>query len=132
MEYYPDFPDEEEEQGGLVRLSRVRYQLVDGQPDAMGWSVADVEGIKFGYVSDLLADANTGQIIFAAVKGSNTGRTALVPVEGMYFDISDCLLVVPAREPDVRGCPDFTDDVIDVMPFVDYWLKLANAQSSGF
>jgi len=126
MEYYPDFFDEEEEQIGLVRLSRVTYTLADGQPDAMGWQVADVEGVIVGKVSDLLADASTGQIVFVAVRSEDTGKTALVPVEGLYLDIAHDLLIVPARESDIRGCPDFTDDVVDVMPFVEYWLRMAS------
>ena len=127
MGYYPDFFDEDEEQIGLVRLSRVTYQLADGQPDAMGWQVADIEGVIFGTVADMLADSGTGQIVFVAVKSEDTERTALVPVEGMYLDIAHDLLIVPARESDVRNSPNFTEDVIDVMPFVDYWVALARA-----
>lgn len=125
MEYYPDFYDEEEEQIGLVRLSRVTYKLADGQPDAMGWKVADIEGVIFGSVSDLLADAGSGQIVFVAVTAYDSGRTALIPVEGMYLDMSHDLLIVPAHEEDIRGCPDFNDEIVDVMPFVDYWVKVA-------
>jgi hypothetical protein len=125
MAYYPDFRDEEEEQIGLVRLSRVTYQLADGQPDAMGWQVADVEGVIFGTVSDMLADAGTGQIVFVAVRTEDSGRIALVPVEGMYLDIAHDLLIVPARASDVVNGPEFTEEVVDVMPFVDYWVSLA-------
>jgi len=125
MEYYPDFRDEDEDQIGLVRLSRVTYQLADGQPDAMGWQVADIEGVIFGNVSDMLADAGTGQIVFVAVRAEDSGKIALVPVEGMYLDIAHDLLIVPARESDVVNSPEFTDEVVDVMPFVDYWVGLA-------
>jgi len=125
MSYYPDFRDEEEEQIGLVRLSRVTYQLADGQPDAMGWQVADVEGVIFGTVADMLADAGTGQIVFVAVRTEETGKVALVPVEGMYLDTAHNLIIVPARESDVVNSPEFTDEVVDVMPFVEYWLSLA-------
>lgn len=125
MAYYPDFQDEEEEQIGLVRLSRVTYQLADGQPDAMGWRVADVEGVIFGSVADMLADAGTGQIVFVAVRSEETGKVALVPVEGMYLDTAHNLIIVPARESDVVNGPEFTDEVVDVMPFVEYWLNLA-------
>jgi len=125
MGYYPDFHDEEEEQIGLVRLSRVTYQLADGQPDAMGWQVADIEGVIFGTVSDMLADAGTGQIVFVAVRTEESGRIALVPVEGMYLDIAHDLLIVPARENEVVNSPEFTEDVVDVMPYVDYWVSLA-------
>lgn len=126
MDYYPDFPEDQEDEGGLVRLSRVTYQLTDGQPDAMGWNVADIEGVKFGTVSDLLADAMSGQIIFAAVTNTRSGRTALIPVEGMYLDVAQNLLIIPARESDINSSPDFTDEVVDVMPFVEYWLRLAS------
>lgn len=125
MAYYPDFRDEEEEQIGLVRLSRVTYQLAEGQPDAMGWQVADIEGVIFGTVADMLADASTGQIVFVAVRTEETGKVALVPVEGMYLDTAHNLIIVPARESDVTNCPEFTDEVVDVMPFVEYWLNLA-------
>ncbi len=125
-EYYPDFPEEEEE-GGLVRLSRVRYELAEGQPDAMGWRVMDSEGIEFGTVSDLLADSFTGQIIFAAVTSDDTGRTALIPVEGARLDTVRRLLLIPVRESMMRACPDFTDDVVDLMPYVEYWMTRAAA-----
>jgi hypothetical protein len=125
MEYYPSFPDEEDEQVGLVRLSRVTYQLADGQPDAMGWQVADIEGVIIGKVADMLADAATGQIVFVAINTEDTGKTALVPVEGMYLDMAHDLLIVPAHEHEVRNCPNFTEEVVDVMPFVEYWVRLA-------
>ena len=124
MDYEPDFHDEEDE-GGLVRLSRVRYQLQDGQPDAMGWRVADIEGVEFGTVTDLLADAITGQIMFAAVTSMGSGKTALIPVEGMYLDLHEEQLVIPVSQSDVHRSPDFCDDTVDVMPYVDYWLRLA-------
>jgi hypothetical protein len=127
MEYYPDFAEEEEEHGGLVRLSRVRYELAEGQPDAMGWRVADVDGVEFGTVTDLLADSMTGQIIFAAITGDGTSRTALIPVEGVYLDLTRSLLIVPVSESDVMACPDFTDDVVDLMPYVEYWMHKAAA-----
>ena len=125
MDYSPDFHDDEEDEIGLVRLSRVTYRLADDQPDAMGWKVADVEGVDFGTVSDLLADATTGQIVFAAITCGDTGRTALVPVEGMYLDEIRTRLIIPVRQSDITGGPDFNDEVVDVMPFVDYWVKLA-------
>ncbi len=125
MEYRPEFQDDEEE-SGLVRLSRVRYELAEGQPDAMGWRVADMDGIVFGTVTDLLADVMTGQIVFAAVRGDSSGKTALIPVEGLYLDVGHCLLIVPAKQCEIANCPDFTDDVVDLMPYVDYWLKLAS------
>ncbi|MCX6343532.1 MAG: PRC-barrel domain-containing protein [Armatimonadetes bacterium] len=125
MEYHPDFYEEEE--AGLVRLSRVKYQLSEGQPDAMGWTVSDIDGVEFGRISDLLADAMTGQIVFAAVTTHNSGRTALIPVEGMYLDMHMELLVVPVKEADVRRSPDFTDDTVDVMPFAEFWLRQAAA-----
>lgn len=125
MDYEPDFYEEEE--GGLVRLSRVRYQLTEGQPDAMGWAVADIEGVEFGKVTDLLADAMSGQIIFAAVTSYDSGQTALIPVEGIYLDMQEEMLIIPVRESDVRRSPVFTEETIDVMPFVEYWLRLATA-----
>jgi len=125
MDYYPDFPeDEEEAEGGLVRLSRVRYQLADGQPDAMGWRASDIEDVEFGSVSDMLADAATGQIVFVAVTSGLSGKTALIPVDGMYLDLTDSKLIVPVKLSVIGGCPDFTDDVVDLMPFVDYWTKV--------
>ena len=125
MAYEPSFDDDEEQEGGLVRLSRVKYQLAEGQPDAMGWRVTDVEGVEFGTVSDLLADAATGQIIFAAVTNEDTGKIALVPVEGTYLDLSQTMLVIPVKESEVSDSPEFSDEAVDVMPYVDYWLRFA-------
>ena len=122
MEYRPDFPEEEER--GLVRLSRVTYELAEGQPDAMGWRAADAEGVEFGSVSDMLADSMSGQIVFVAVTFDAPDRTALVPVEGLYLDLTARVLVVPCRRSDIQGCPDFTDQVVDLMSFVDYWTKV--------
>jgi hypothetical protein len=129
MDYTPDFHEEDEEIG-LVRLSRVTYQLADGQPDAMGWCVADIDGQEFGRVSDLLADAMTGQIVFVAITSGDSGKTALMPVEGVYLDETQQRLWVPLPRCDVTGCPDFNDEVIDVMPFVDYWTTLGTAREA--
>jgi hypothetical protein len=127
MGEYPDYFDDTEEESGCVRLSRVTYELADGQPDAMGWRAVDVEGVSFGTICDMLADANTGQILFVAITSRDTGKTSLVPVEGSYLDLVQRVLIIPARESEIRGCPDFTDDIVDLMPFVDYWMKLAQA-----
>lgn len=125
MEYNPYFPEEEQEQLAVVRLSRVTYELAEGQPDAMGWGAADADGIIFGTVSDMLADAMTGQILFVAISHNQTGKTALVPVDGVFLDIAKQIMLVPIPEAAVMGCPDFTEDVVDLMPFVDYWYKLS-------
>lgn len=125
MDYEPDFAEEEER--GLVRLSRVTYELAEGQPDAMGWRAADAEGVEFGSVSDMLADSMSGQIVFVAVTFDRLDKTALVPVEGLYLDLSAKVLIVPCRQSDIQGCPEFTDDVVDLMPFVDYWTKVTAA-----
>ncbi len=128
MEYDPDFFDDEEEVG-LVRLSQVSYQLAEGQPDAMGWRVTDQDGHEFGVVSDLLADLNTGQIVFAAIRSDSTGKTSLVPVEGTYLDVNAEVLMLPHSQPELEQSPEFGDDVVDVKPFVQYWLKLATIRA---
>jgi hypothetical protein len=89
----------------------------------MGWRVLDADGVEFGIVSDLLADVGTGQIIFAAVTSKASGKTALIPVEGMYLDLAVGAVIVPVSELAVRDCPEFTDEVVDVMPYVEYWLR---------
>lgn len=122
MEYQPDFADDEER--GLVRLSRVTYELAEGQPDAMGWRAADAEGVEIGSVSDMLADSMSGQIVFVAITFEQSGRTALVPVEGLYLDLTGRVLIIPVRSSDIQACPDFTDEIIDLMPFVDYWTQV--------
>lgn len=122
MEYEPEFAEEEER--GLVRLSRVTYELAEGQPDAMGWRAADVEGVQFGSVSDMLADSMTGQIVFVAVTFDTIERTALVPVEGLYLDLTAKVLVIPCRMSDIQAGPNFTEEVVDLMPFVDYWTRV--------
>ena len=122
MEYQPGFSEEEER--GLVRLSRVTYELAEGQPDAMGWRAADAEGVEFGSVSDMLADSLSGQIVFVAVTFDALARTALVPVEGLYLDLTAKVLIVPCRRSDIQSCPEFTDEVVDLMPFVDYWTRV--------
>lgn len=131
MEYNPSFSEDEEEEVGLVKLSQVRYQLAEGQPDAMGWRVADETGIVFGTVADLLADTGTGQIVFAAVRSDATGKTSLVPVEGLFLDEDNDAVIVPASQSEIRESPDFTDEVVDVKPFVEYWLKLALARAQS-
>ena len=128
MEYCPDFCDDEDEIG-LVRLSRVTYQLADDQPDAMGWKVADIEGVDFATVADLLADATSGQIVFVAVACTDTDKTTLVPVEGIYLDEVNTRLIIPVRQSDITGGPEFNDEVVDVMPFVDYWVRLVATRS---
>ena len=51
-----------------------------------------------------------------------------MPVEGVYLDERALALIIPLRQSDITGCPDFNDDVVDVMPFVDYWVRLAAAR----
>jgi len=120
MENYPECSTDQNEVG-LVRLSRISYRLEEGQPDAMGWKVADAEGAVFGTIFDLLADGDSGQIVFVAVTTDESGRRVLIPVEGAYLDLTDETLIIPVSEDDVAHSPEFTDETEDITPFVEYW-----------
>ncbi len=128
MESYVNYPGgesmDEESEHGLVRLSCVRYEIAEGQPDAMGWRVEDVNGQECGYVSDLLADAVTGQILYVAVTDNDTEKVSLVPVEGSFLDTCHKTLVLSVPESVIANSPDFSDDVVDVSPFIDYWMEM--------
>jgi hypothetical protein len=47
----------------------------------------------------------------------------------MYLDMTRSLLIVPIRESDIRTCPDFTEDVVDLMPFIEFWVARAETQA---
>jgi hypothetical protein len=117
--------DENQEVSELVRLSQIEHELEDGQPDMMGWPVADMSGEEVGTLGDMLVDVETGDIPFGAISYSD--RCTAIPLDLMYLDEPNKRLVLPATKDQLNEAPQFTDDTEDMEPYVDYWDSIIEA-----
>jgi len=111
--------------GELVRLSELEYEQEPGQPELLGWPVADADGKTIGRVDDLLVDTETGEIPFAAVCYDD--KCTAVPLELMFLDEPNRRLVLPAHKADLENAPQLTDETEDVQPHAQYWDGLVGA-----
>jgi len=108
--------------GELVRLSEIEYEPEPGQPDLLGWPVADAGGEVIGRVDDLLVDTETGEIPFGSICYGD--RCTAVPLDLMFLDEPNGRLVLPVSKDELENAPEFTDDTEDVQPYVEYWGRL--------
>lgn len=88
MEHYdrevPDVVSSEpfaREREGLVPMSSLESWTVSGDdPDIRGWDVRTVAGRQLGTVSDLLIDAQAGEVVLIDVDLPETDRHTFVPI----------------------------------------------------
>lgn len=87
----PDTPRE------LRRLSELRYQVADGEPDIRGWSVFTSTGREIGRVSDLLVDPDAGEVVMLDVDLRRNDRHTLAPLRAVWIDHATRRVVLDAR-----------------------------------
>lgn len=116
--------------GELVRLSQIEYEQEPGQPDLLGWPVADQDGREFGSLDDMLVDVETGDVPFASICYDD--KCTAVPLDVMFLDEPNHRLILPVTKEDMLDAPEFTDDTEDVQPYVEYWNRLADSWQSDF
>jgi sporulation protein YlmC with PRC-barrel domain len=108
-----------EETGELARLSELDYEMEEGNPNIIGWTVVDDKGEEFAKVEDLLVDLGSGAIVMAAI--SYGGRQTLVPIEAFALDMPKNRMILPVEKNDLEAAPVFSEDTEDVNQFFDYW-----------
>lgn len=85
----------------LLELRGSGYEIVDEQPDIIGWSIRDTQGRKLGVVEDLLFDPDLGKVryIIASTRGNDfdlEGRKLLVPIGVAQLHEKDDDVVLPS------------------------------------
>jgi PRC-barrel domain protein len=71
----------------LARLSDLgKYKVADGEPDIRGWEVRTISGRKLGEVSELLVDADAGEVVMLDVDVGTGGRHSFAPVRAAMID----------------------------------------------
>lgn len=117
--------NEEMEVSELVRLSQIEHELDAGEPDMMGWPVADMADEEVGKLGDMLVEVETGDIPFGVICYGD--KSTAIPLDLMYLDEPNKRLVLPATKDQLIVAPQFTDDTEDMEPYVDYWDSVAEA-----
>lgn len=82
----------------LRRLSELRYQVADGEPDVRGWKVYASTGRELGTVSDLLIDTDAGEVVMLDVDLRRGDRHTLAPIRAAWIDHATRRVVLDARE----------------------------------
>jgi sporulation protein YlmC with PRC-barrel domain len=77
-------PLEENLNQRLVELIGSDYEIIDGQPDIIGWTVYDVENEEIGEVDNLLFDPNSQSV-----------RYLILDLEGNAYGIEDKKVLMP-------------------------------------
>ncbi len=81
----------------LRRLSELRYRVADGEPDVRGWTVYSSTGRELGTVSDLLVDAEAGEVVMLDVDLKRGDRHTLAPIRAAWIDHATRRVVLDAR-----------------------------------
>lgn len=116
--------EENKTSGQLVRLSQIDYETEPGQPDLLGWTVADSDNNLIGKLDDMLVDVDTGEILFGSVCYND--RCIAVPLELMFMDEASKRLVLPVSMEELTDAPEFAEDTEDMQLHVNFWTRLVS------
>jgi hypothetical protein len=84
----------------LEELSESDFEIVDGQPDILGWDVRDGKGNKVGEVHELMFNADTRKVRYIVLDMENNdvdleeGRV-LIPIGVAELDEKDDNVMLP-------------------------------------
>ncbi|HZF66711.1 MAG TPA: PRC-barrel domain-containing protein, partial [Gemmatirosa sp.] len=81
----------------LKRLSDLRYDVSDGDPDVRGWAVWASTGRELGVVDDLLVDVEAGEVVMVDVDLKRDDRHAYAPLRAAWIDHATRRVVLDAR-----------------------------------
>ncbi|PAW94039.1 hypothetical protein CKK33_11255 [Mucilaginibacter sp. MD40] len=95
-----DFADNSADYGLLEELSESDFEIVDSQPNVMGWDVLDTHQNKVGEVYDLLFNADTRKVryIILDMESNNAGLDdgrVIVPIDIAVFDLDKDVVKLP-------------------------------------
>lgn len=102
----------------LQRLSELRYKVADGEPDVRGWRVYASTGRELGTVSDLLVDADAGEVVMLDIDLRRNDQHTLAPIRAAWIDHATRRVVLDAREVDqaVTGTVAGADAGLPALP----------------
>ena len=112
-----------EPNNSISRLRELRgsgYEIVDDQPDIIGWTIKDSENRKLGVVDDLLFDEQLQKVryLVANLKGNDYDlerRRVLIPIGIVELHENSDDVIVPSVSPwQLRALPNYGQRVTDV------------------
>jgi sporulation protein YlmC with PRC-barrel domain len=106
--------DEDKNYSCLKELSESNYEIVDGQPDILGWDIVNSKGVKIGEVDDLLFDP-----------GSKKVRYIVLDTENNDLDLEDGHVLIPIgvaelhEKDDTVLIPNITVEQLTALPIYE-------------
>ena len=103
----------------LRELHGSGYEIVDGQPNIIGWTIKDVNNHRIGVVDDLLFDQDQQKVryIIANLKDNHFDldkRKVLIPIGiAELHETDDDVLVPQVSAWQLRALPTYTDRMTD-------------------
>jgi hypothetical protein len=83
----------------LVSLASLeKWTVSDGEPDIRGWDVRTVSGRQLGTVSDLMVDANAGEVVLLDIDLPATDRHTFVPIRVVQIDRTRRLILMDSAD----------------------------------
>ncbi|MDR6781886.1 dihydrofolate reductase [Pedobacter africanus] len=102
----------------LQELSRSNFQIVNGEPDIIGWEVKNETGVYIGEVYELLFEPQTKAVRYLVINlednGMNLGaKKVMIPLGIAHLHTSDDEVVLPGLHIDqYNALPDYNKDEI--------------------
>ncbi len=81
----------------LRRLSELRYEVADGEPDIRGWTAYASTGREVGTVADLLVDPEAGEVVMLDIDLRRGDQHTLAPIRAAWIDHATRRVVLDAR-----------------------------------
>ncbi|MBL4676319.1 MAG: PRC-barrel domain-containing protein [Mucilaginibacter sp.] len=95
-----NFADNSGDYDHLEELNESDFEIVDNQPDVMGWDILDTHKNKIGEVSELLFNAETRKVRYIILDtesndvGLDDGRI-IIPIDIADFDLDNDIVKLP-------------------------------------
>jgi photosynthetic reaction center H subunit len=96
----------------LASLSKLKWDVADGEPDIRGWEVKTLSGHEIGKVKDLLVDTEAGEVVMLDIDLEGSRDHTLAPIRAAQVDRSSRVVRIDSSDIEAGAMPSLTRDAI--------------------
>jgi hypothetical protein len=89
----------------LVPLSKLKWDVADGEVDVRGWDVRTLSGHEIGSVKDLLVDTAAGEVVMLDIDLKGSRDHTLAPIRAAEIDRSSRVVRIDSSEIEPGAMP---------------------------
>jgi sporulation protein YlmC with PRC-barrel domain len=94
----------------LAPMSKLKWDVADGEPDIRGWEVKTLSGHEIGEVNDLLVDTNAGEVVMLDIDIKGSRDHTLAPIRAAQIDREGRVVRIDSADVEPGAMPSLRRD----------------------